>query len=370
MAKTNEHREPGEKDTINIGSVEDISINDPLTSANPTDKEYTRYKADIITGVAGDIPDIPEPAQQNITVDFTKNSGDSDPDFSGIDHGAGMSDGEGTAAAPGEEQEKSDSRVDFTQNEKFLMAKVITGMSMEGLAVLNDFIINKWMITEEQVRDRILEGEADPGVLAYQITMGDGSVIDIKQILTGNREAVEKALTFDKEEQKRFTELLALILKDNNAELKPEWMIVVMLIQKYGIGIYTINKVNQDTKNLLDRVNYLIETNRRQHNMGGADVTIEQSRSEPQNHATKPVGKARKVKNPLSKPKNGKTTASRTSHKTEVDESTGLSDAVEEAIGDMRETGETKAPRRAKRSVNKSLLSQVAEDVSYTKVRD
>jgi len=358
MTNKNEFKEPGENSTENIGI-----IGDPLTSANPTDKEYSKYNATIKTDFPGQIPDIPEPDTDHITVDFTKGSDEQSSD-SPRDHS--LNDGDDNDNAGSEKPDGptgSGSTVDFSQNEKFLMAQVLTGISMEGLGVLNDFIINKWMVTEEHVRNRILEGKADPELLEFSIDLGGGLLINVKEFITKNKVAVEESFTFTKDEKKRFTELLALILKDNNAQLKPEWMLVAMLFQKYGIGMYNMYKLNQETTDLLDRVNYLIEINRKNHNIPSSPgVTIEGSPKTPEpdntrkKHTGPPKGKNVKRKSALTK-------------KQEVEEGSEGADKVSQPIGDIREAGEHAPTRRHKRTVSKEEMNKLVEDISFTEIK-
>jgi hypothetical protein len=344
-------REPGEDNTENVF--------DPLTSANPTDKEYSKYNADIRTDIPGQIPDIPEPEQDRIIVDFTQESMDHTP-FE--DNTFGQGSGEGNHI-DNDSEHSSESKVDFTQNEKFLMATVLTGISMEGLTVLNDFIINKWMITEEQVRNRILEGEVDPGLLEFQIDLGGGLLINVKEFLSKNKDEVEKSFKFTKDEQKRFTELLALILKDNNAQLKPEWMLVAMLLQKYGIGMYNMYKINADTKSLLDRVNYLIQVNREKHNIPGTPgVTFEKKDEKPPVDNKKSTNPPKSTKAKVKNTKKGPITA-------KISEEQGNDDKASRPVGNLREAGEGTGSRRAKRKISKESMGNLVQDVDFTEVK-
>jgi hypothetical protein len=360
--ETTDLREPGEKETVNVQA-------DPMVAANPMDREYTKYKATITTDIPGAVPpDIPEPVQETINVDFTDKQ---EPILGGLNDkapGAGDGVGDGSSVTHDIEHDTDDdagdSRVDFTQSEKLLMAKVITSMGMEGLKVVNDAIINKWLITENHVAKRILDGEADPNILDYKINLG-ASVIDLSLILTSNKNEVEKAFRFTKDEEKRITELLALILKDNNVQMKPEWMLLAMMAQKYGLGIYTLNKINSDTQDLLNRVNQILIDNKRSHNIpSGPGVTIEPNAQDKQPTAAGPkkAAKAAKVGKKEAPPKPAEETTVNADEK---------SDDAETVVAEMREPGEIPAkPRRAKRMVDKASLNQLAQDVSYTKVKD
>ncbi|MDD4970811.1 MAG: hypothetical protein PHT07_15395 [Paludibacter sp.] len=364
MAKTTEGiREPGENATENVTG----NIVDPIIAANPSNKDYSKYNATIHTDIPGEMPDIPEPMQQPIDVDFTTKS--EDPIFPDDDSGpgsGGIGGGGGSRSEIDHEEpeEPEGTKVDLTQSQKMLIARAATNIGINFLGKANEFIIDRWMITEKHVTNRILEGKADPDVLDFKINIGS-TVIDMRQLLTSSRSIVEKGFEFTKEEQKEIAALIAAILKEKNIEMSPEAMLVAMIAQKYTLGSIEMYKTKEEVENLLNRVNELIRINKENHNIHGQGVTIEPSEKPPAAAAG-----ATQTKTKATSPKNNKGSNKRpVADKQSTDDGDISDDKAGAPVADIREPGEVRQPRRQKRTVDKDEMRKMVQDVEFVPVK-